>query len=88
MVPVDPFDCAADCERALQTTQDPERRFVLIKLRDQWIAVGNERSLMTDDEIANDIERLGRIQSELIDASPLHGLRVANTRLDLTNVHS
>jgi hypothetical protein len=60
-------DRAADCERALQTTQDPEWRFVLIKLRDQWIAVGNERSLMTDDEIANDIERLGRIQSELID---------------------
>ena len=67
MVPVDPFDRAAECERALQTTQDPERRFVLIKLRDQWIAVGNERSLMTDDEIAHDIERLGRIQSELID---------------------
>ena len=67
MVPVDPFDWAADCERALQTTQDPERRFVLSKLRDLWIAIGNERSLMTDDELANDIERLGRVQSELID---------------------
>ena len=65
MVPVDPFEKAADCERSLQKSQEPERRFVLSKLRDLWIAVGNERSLMPDDELANDIERLGRLQSEL-----------------------
>jgi hypothetical protein len=44
---------------------DPGRRFVLSKLRDLWIAIGNERSLMTDDELTNDIERLRRVQSEL-----------------------
>jgi hypothetical protein len=65
MISVDPFDKAADCVRSLQTTQDPERRFVLSKLRDLWIAIGNERSLMTDDDLANDIERLRRVQSEL-----------------------
>jgi hypothetical protein len=65
MFPVDPFDKASDCARSLQTTQDPERRFVLSKLRDLWIAIGNERSLMTDDELANDIERLRRVHSEL-----------------------
>ena len=65
MVPVDPFDKAADCVRSLQTTQDPARRLVLSKLRDLWIAIGNERSLIPDDELANDIERLRRVQSEL-----------------------
>ena len=65
MVPVDPFDKAADCVRSLQTTQDLGRRFALSKLRDLWIAIGNQRSLMTDDELANDIERLRLVQSEL-----------------------
>ena len=65
MVPVDPFEKAADCERSLQKSQEPERRLVLSKLRDLWIEVGNQRGAMTDEELASDIERLGHIQSEL-----------------------
>ena len=67
MIPVNPFDKAADCERSLQTCQDLGRRLVLSKLRDLWIAVGTEGSLMTDDELANDVERLDCVQNELMD---------------------
>jgi hypothetical protein len=71
MVPVDPFERAADCERFLQKCQDPEQRLVLSKLRDLWTMLGNERNLIRerDDELANDIERLARLQSEFMGVS-------------------
>ncbi len=62
-----PLDKAADCERSLQTAQDLGRRLGLSKLRDLWMAIGNEGSLMTDDDLANEIERLDRVQNELMD---------------------
>jgi len=65
MAPVDPFEKAADCERSLHKSQEPERRLVLSKLRDLWIDIGNQRSVMNDEELASDIERLGHIQCEL-----------------------
>jgi hypothetical protein len=62
---------AADCERSLLKSQDPKRRLVLSKLRDLWIAIANERDLIRerDDELASDIERLGRLQSEFMGVS-------------------
>jgi hypothetical protein len=67
MALINPLDKAADCERSLRTVQDLGRRLVLSKLRDLWTAIGNEGSLMTDDDLANEIERLDRVQSELMD---------------------
>jgi hypothetical protein len=68
-LPVDPFEKAADCKRALQNSQDPERWLVLSKLRELWIAISNERRPMPDSELANHIERLGRLQSEFMGVS-------------------
>jgi hypothetical protein len=70
-LPIDPFERAADCERFLQKSQDPEQRLVLSKLRDLWTTLGNERNLIRerDDELANDIERLARLQSEFMGVS-------------------
>ena len=65
MASVDPWEKAADCERSLQTAIDPERRAVLGKLRDLWIALANTRILLTDGEMAKDIEVLNRMQVEL-----------------------
>jgi hypothetical protein len=64
MVP-DPWEKAADCERSLQATNDQERRVVFGKLRDLWIAIGTEQNVMTEEEMADDIEGLGQLQSEL-----------------------
>jgi hypothetical protein len=65
MTSVDPWEKAADCERSLQTVIDPERRAVLGKLRDLWIALANTKTLLTDGEMAKDIEVLNRMQVQL-----------------------
>jgi len=56
----DPWEKAAECERALQTAIDPRRRALLESLRNQWIALANRRSLMTDVEVASDADDQSR----------------------------
>ena len=56
----DPWEKAAECERALQTAIDPSRRALLENLRNQWIALANRRSLMIDVEAARDADGLSR----------------------------
>jgi hypothetical protein len=41
---IDPWKKAAECERALATCADKERRRVLANLQELWIAVGNEKA--------------------------------------------
>jgi hypothetical protein len=52
----DPWEKAAECERALQAANDPRRRALLENLRNQWIALANRRSLMTDVKAARDAD--------------------------------
>ena len=40
---LDPWGKVAECERAIQIVADPERRVVLNRLRNLWIALGNEQ---------------------------------------------
>ena len=42
MITVDPWEKAADCERALDAAADPDRHAMLERVRDLWIALGNE----------------------------------------------
>jgi hypothetical protein len=39
---INPWDRAVECERALTLTVDRDRRILLTKLREAWIALGNE----------------------------------------------
>jgi hypothetical protein len=74
MIILDPFEKAADCERALATA-DPRRRPILEKLRDLWIALGNERSLLTDEQLCREVEAISRIQADMLpseQAAPVH----------------
>jgi hypothetical protein len=41
---IDPWDKAAECDRALETCSDEGRMLVLVNLRELWIAIGNERA--------------------------------------------
>ena len=65
MATVDPWAKAADSERSLQAEIDPDRRATFRELRDRWIALANTRTLLTDGEMAKDIEVLNRMQVEL-----------------------
>ena len=47
MAAIDPWEKAADCERAAQATLDPLRRNILLKLQSLWVTLANESGVMT-----------------------------------------
>jgi hypothetical protein len=55
---IDPWEEAAECERSLEAEANPERRVVLEKLRDLWIALGNDTSWILDEEFAKELEAI------------------------------
>jgi len=65
MVQVDPWEKAADCDRAQRITIDPIRREILANIRDFWIALANERRFLSDDELARQTEAIGRLHAQL-----------------------
>jgi hypothetical protein len=64
MLRVDPWDKAAECERAIEVVADPERRVVLESLRSLWIALGNEQPLFA--ERAHQLPTIAQIHAELM----------------------
>ena len=42
---IDPWDKAAECERSIQATTDPQRRATLTYLRELWVALANQMEL-------------------------------------------
>jgi hypothetical protein len=61
MSQVDPWEKAAECARAIQISVDPHRKAVLINLQQMWIALGNQRDCLTQDELAREAETIGRL---------------------------
>ena len=66
MLLVNPWDKAAECERAIKVVADPERRNVLDSLRSLWIALGNEQSLVGTVERASQLSTITQIHAELM----------------------
>ena len=65
MTTIDPWEKATECERCLQVVDDPQRRAIFANLRDLWVALGNEESLMTLAELAKEIDTIARLQRDL-----------------------
>jgi len=62
---VDPWEKAADCERALRITVDPVHREALSNIREFWIALAQESRFLSDEAVATQIETIGRLQARL-----------------------
>lgn len=62
---VDPWEKAAECARAIQGTVDPHRRTVLTNLQRLWIRLANQRDFLTEEQVANEAEKIGRLQVEV-----------------------
>jgi hypothetical protein len=62
---VDPWEKAADCERALRITFDPVHREGLSNIREFWIALAQESRFLSDEALATQIETIGRLQARL-----------------------
>jgi hypothetical protein len=65
MSEIDPWEKAAECARAIQRTIDPHRRTVLTNLQKLWIALANERDFLTEEQVADEAEKIGRLQVEV-----------------------
>ncbi len=65
MTRIDPWEKAADCERALQIAADPQQKMILKNLRDLWVALANESGFMSADQLAEESEAIGRLHLEL-----------------------
>jgi hypothetical protein len=62
---VDPWEKAAECERAIETATNRGQRTALTYLRELWIALGKQRAFLNADDMAGEIEAVGRLQVEL-----------------------
>jgi hypothetical protein len=62
---VDPWEKAADCERALRITVDPIRRDILSNIREFWIALAKERPFLSEEDLAAEIEVISNFHATL-----------------------
>jgi hypothetical protein len=72
MVQVDPWEKAADCERALRLIIDPVHRENLTTIREFWISLANKRRYLSEHEFANEVETIGRLHANLTAPTPFH----------------
>ena len=65
MFQADPWEKAADCERAMRISIDPVHRETLRNIREFWISLANARSFLSEHEFAKEAEAIGRFRAEL-----------------------
>src|SRR5262245_24214592 len=73
MSQVDPWEKAADCERALRITVDPIRREILSNIREFWIALAGERPFLSEEDFAAEIEVISDFHATLDPGESLPG---------------
>ena len=66
MLQMDPWEKAAECQRYLQAEVNSTRREILANVRDLWIGLANARNFLTGAEDQEEVEKLNRIQADLI----------------------
>jgi hypothetical protein len=69
---VDPFEKAADCERAIQISTDPVRKDILHNLQQMWIALATERAHLTPERLAREAEVISRLHLKLTGTDRTH----------------
>jgi hypothetical protein len=72
MIQVDPWEKAAECDRALRLTLDPVHRENLTNIRAFWISLAQERRFLSESEFAKQAEAIGRIHAELSAPASIH----------------
>jgi hypothetical protein len=64
MMQVDPWEKAADCERALRLTLDPVRRDKLKDVREFWISLAHSKPFLSEQQFAREAETIGRLHAK------------------------
>ena len=70
----DPWQRATECAEAIQRTFDPDRRLALAHLQQLWIVLGDQKTFMTQRELAEEIEGISELHADFFgpDKSRLH----------------
>jgi len=63
MSQIDPWEKAAECARAIQISTDPHKKDVLTNLQQMWIALANQRHLLTQEQRAREAQKIGRLHA-------------------------
>ena len=69
MLQADPWEKAADCERALRLSLDPVHRENLTNIREFWIALATKRPFLSEQEFARQVEAISRFHANLAEAA-------------------
>jgi hypothetical protein len=73
MIQVDPWEKAAECERAIRLTLDPIHRENLTNICGFWISLAQKRRFLSEREFAKQAEVIGRHHAKL--SSPVSTAR-------------
>jgi hypothetical protein len=65
MLQVDPWEKAADCERAMRISMDPVHRENLRNVREFWISLANAKPFLSEQQFAKEAEVIGRFHARL-----------------------
>ena len=60
MIQADPWEKAADCERALRLSIDPVHRESLANIREFWTSLANARPFLSEGDFVKQAEAIGR----------------------------
>ena len=66
MSQIDLWRKAAECVRAREATTDPHARQMLTLLRTLWVNLANERRMLSETQLADQIEALSLMHAGLI----------------------
>jgi hypothetical protein len=64
MIQVDPWEKAADCERALRLALDPVHRDKLKDIREFWISLAYAKPFLSEQQFAKEAETIGRLHAK------------------------
>jgi hypothetical protein len=59
----DPWQRAAECEQAIRKTFDRDRRIALAYLKKLWVTLGDQKTFMTQRQLAEEIESIGELHT-------------------------
>ena len=65
MFQVDPWEKAADCERAMRISIDPVHRENLRNVREFWNSLSNAKPFLSEHQFAKEAEAIGRFHARL-----------------------
>jgi hypothetical protein len=74
MLQIDPWEKAAECERALQAAADPADREIFADVRQLWIGLANARCLLSGVELEEQLEAINQVHGELIKPATIRTL--------------